>query len=118
MDDQRKDHSDPKRPAKRNRSQQLQTYNVPTDDVENTKGHRKEIYDSLISRRLFPEEQKECQKETKERRDLRYIHQHILKENKTRWKKFNMAWIDNKKVYNMVLQIWIIVSKCTRYPIK
>ena len=31
MDDHRKAHSDPKR----NCLQQLQTYNVPTDDVEN-----------------------------------------------------------------------------------
>ena len=36
MDDQKKDHPNPKRPPKRNYPQQLQTYNVPTDDVENT----------------------------------------------------------------------------------
>ena len=38
MDDQRKDHPDPKIPSKRNYPQELQTHNVPTDDVENTNG--------------------------------------------------------------------------------
>ena len=38
MDDQRKDCPDPKRLPKRNRPEQLQTHNMPTDDVENTKG--------------------------------------------------------------------------------
>ena len=35
MDDQRKDHIDPKGPKQRNFSEQLQTHNLPTDDVEN-----------------------------------------------------------------------------------
>ena len=35
MDDQRKDHSDLKRPPK-GTPQQQQTHNVPTDDEENT----------------------------------------------------------------------------------
>ena len=35
MDDQRKDHVDQKRPTQRNRSKQLPTHNLPTDDVEN-----------------------------------------------------------------------------------
>ena len=38
MDDQRKDHPDPKRLPKRSHSQQLQIHNLPTDDVENTNG--------------------------------------------------------------------------------
>ena len=38
MDDQKKDDPDPQRPPKRNCPKQLQTYNVPTDDVENTNG--------------------------------------------------------------------------------
>ena len=36
MNDQRKDHSDLKRTPRRNSSQQVQTHNVPTDEVENT----------------------------------------------------------------------------------
>ena len=35
MDDQRKDHIDTKRPKQRNHPKQLQTYNLPTNDVEN-----------------------------------------------------------------------------------
>ena len=35
MDDQRKDHIDPKGPKQRNRSKQLQTHSLPTDDVQN-----------------------------------------------------------------------------------
>ena len=36
LDDQRKDHFDPKGPKQRNCSKQLQNHNLPTDDVENT----------------------------------------------------------------------------------
>ena len=36
MDDQRKNHIDPKRPPQRNCSEQLCTNNLPIDDVENT----------------------------------------------------------------------------------
>ena len=35
MDDQRKDHIDPKGPTQMNRPKQLQTHNLPTDEVEN-----------------------------------------------------------------------------------
>ena len=35
MDDQRKDHIDPKGSKQRNRLKQLQTHNLPTNDVEN-----------------------------------------------------------------------------------
>ena len=34
----KKDHPDPKRLPKKNRLQQLQTYNVPTYDMKNTNG--------------------------------------------------------------------------------
>ena len=33
-----KDHPDPKRPLKKNRHKQIQTHNMPTDDMENTNG--------------------------------------------------------------------------------
>ena len=36
------------------------------------------------------------------------ITQHIFKESKLRWKKLAMVWIDYWKVYDMVLQSWII----------
>ena len=38
MDDQREDHFNLKRPPQRNCPKQLQTHNMPTDDVENTYG--------------------------------------------------------------------------------
>ena len=38
MDDQREDHSNPKRPSQRNFPNQLLNHNEPTDDVENTNG--------------------------------------------------------------------------------
>ena len=41
MDEPRKDHIDPKGPKKRNCPKQLQTYNLPTDDVENISGINK-----------------------------------------------------------------------------
>ena len=35
MDDQRKDHINPKEPKQKKRPEQLQTHNLPIDDVEN-----------------------------------------------------------------------------------
>ena len=58
-------------------------------------------YNSLISRGIFPDEQKGCRKKTRGTEELLYINQHILNESKTRRKNLAMAWIDNKK-----LTIW------------
>ena len=69
---------------------------------------REEIYYLLTSRRLFPEEQKRCRKESRDTGELLYIDQHILNESKTRLKSIAMAWIDNKKAYDMFPQRWII----------
>ena len=41
MDDQRKDHINPKGPKQRNCSKQLQTNNLPTNEVENTNSTNK-----------------------------------------------------------------------------
>ena len=38
IEDKRKDHPDEKRKPKGNRPLQLQTHNMPTDDVENING--------------------------------------------------------------------------------
>ena len=59
MDDQKKEHIDPKWHPQRSHSKRLQTHYVPTYNVENTKGTNKV---SLTSYRLFPEEQKGCYK--------------------------------------------------------
>ena len=69
---------------------------------------REEIYYSFVSRRRFPEEQKECYKVTKGTGDLQSIDQNILKESKTRRHNVAMVRIDNKKAYDMVPQSWII----------
>ena len=68
---------------------------------------REEIYYSLTSHRLFPEEQKRC-KGSRGKAELLYIDQHIVNESKTRRKNQAMAWIDYKKAYDMVPQSWII----------
>ena len=69
---------------------------------------KEEIYYSLTSSGLFPEEQKGCCKESRDTEELLYIDQHILDESQTRRKNQAMAWIDYKKAYDMVSQSWII----------
>ena len=68
------------------------------------------IYYSLISRSLFPDEQKGCCKGPRGTAVLLYIDQHILNESRTKRKNLAMAWIDNKKAYDMVPHSWIINS--------
>ena len=79
MDDQSKDHDDPEELTQRNRPKQLQTHNLPTEDVEsiNRTNKRKDLL-LAISRGLFPEELKEYRKWFIGTRELLYIEQHIL----------------------------------------
>ena len=76
---------------------------------------REESYSSLTRCVLFREEQKGCCKGSRGTGELLYIDQHILKESKIGWKNQAMAWIDNKKAYDMVLQTWTI--NCFMYKI-
>ena len=69
---------------------------------------REEIYYSLTRSGLFPEEQKGCCIGSRGRAELLNIDQHILNESKTRRKNLAMAWIDYKKVYDMVPHSLII----------
>ena len=69
---------------------------------------REEIYYSITSRSLFPEEQKGCRKGSRGTVELLYIDQHILSESKTRRKNLAMAWSNYKKAYVLVSQSWII----------
>ena len=71
---------------------------------------REEIYYSLTSRGLFPDEQKGCCKGSRGTAELLYIDQHIPDESKTRRKNRAMAWINYKKAYDMVPHCWIINS--------
>ena len=56
---------------------------------------REEIYFSLTSCGLFPEEIEGCYKGSRGSGEL-YIDQHILNESKTRRQNLAMAWIDYK----------------------
>ena len=71
---------------------------------------REKIYNSLISRRIFPDEQKGCCKRNRGTEELLYIDQHILNESKTRRKNLAMALIHykKKKAHDMVPQSWIL----------
>ena len=108
MDDQRKDHTDTKRPPKRNHPKQLQTNNVPTYDVENTNSTNKGRELLLANKsQIFPGEQKGCHKGSKSAGELLYIDQHIFNESKTRRKNL-WPGLTKKKAYNVVPQSWII----------
>ena len=77
MDDQKKDHINSKGPKQKNRSKQLQTHNLSTDDEENINSTNKGK-DLLESRRLFLEEQKGCRKGSRGTAELLHTDQHIL----------------------------------------
>ena len=68
----------------------------------------KKIYFWLISHGLFPEEQKGCRKGIRRLGGLLFIDQHIIMDSQTRRKNVDMAWIDNKQIYDMVTQSLII----------
>ena len=80
---------------------------------------RENIYYSLPSRGVFPEEQKGCRKGFEGTRELLYIDQHILNESKTKRKNLALAWIEYTKAYDVVPESWIInCLKCTKYQMK
>ena len=109
MDDQRKDHIDWKDPRKGPAPKQLQIHDVPTYDAENTKAQiKEEIYFLQTNHGLFLKEQKGCHKGSRGTWELLYIDQYILNDSKTWRKNLFMAWIDYKKVYDMILPSWII----------
>ena len=67
-----------------------------------------QIYAHLDQEKLLPEEQKACRKGSRGTNDLFYIDRAVIKEVKSRNKNLAMAWIDYKKVYDMVPHSWII----------
>ena len=82
---------------------------MPSDVVENTNCTiKEEIYNTLISNRLFPEKQKRCRKETRVTGELIYINQNLLTESKTKQKNSAIALSDYKKACDMVHHSWII----------
>ena len=101
QDDQRKDYINPKGLKERNCLKQLQTDNLPTNDVENINSTNKwrdlllTIKPQIVPWRTESLVQK-------------IIDQHIVNESKTRRKNLAMAWIDHKKAYDIFPQSLII----------
>ena len=62
----------------------------------------REIYNSLISRRIFSEEQKGWRKRNRGTEELLCIDQYILIDSRKRRKNLVMAWIDYKMTYDMI----------------
>ena len=111
MDDKRIGPTDAKRPPQKKETAlpKLQTPNAPTDDVKNTNSTN-EGGDLQFDNnpRTIPQYQNGCCKLTVGTRESLYIDQRILKESKTKQKNLAIAWIDNKKAYDLVPQSWII----------
>ena len=110
MDDQRKTNlilKDPKRNTQNNYRPitcLLMMWQTSTAEII-------DIYNSLISCRLFYEEQKIYLKGTRGIGDLRYIDQNIPKDRKMRCKNLAIVYIDNKKAYDTISQSLIKASK-------
>ena len=66
-----------------------------------------QIYTHLDQEKLLPEEQKGCRKGSRGTNDPFYIDRAVIKEVMSRNKNLAMAWIDYKKVYDMVPHSWI-----------
>ena len=95
MDGQRKNQPDPERLLKRNYTNNYRLITcLPMVGKILMAQIREEIFYSLISRKLFPKEQKGSYKGRSETGDLLYIDQHIFKESKTRRKNVAMVSID------------------------
>ena len=98
MNDQKEDHSDPESPHK------LTVTNVyrpimclPMILKILTAQIREEIYYSLINHRLLPKEQRTCRGRTIRARELLYVDEPILNNNKTRGENVATAWFDYKR---------------------
>ena len=103
----------------RNHPKQLWTYNVPNDDVEIlTAEIREEIYNSLISSRLFPEVQKTCRKGSRRSVDLPCMDQHILKLNETVKSVYDLDWQQKRLMVLSLKTGQYTVSKYWKYLTK
>ena len=109
MDEQRKDHSNPKTLLKGTAITNYRSITcLPMMWKILMAQIREQIYDLLISHKIFPNRQKGYHKRTRGTEELLYIDQHILNKSKTRWKNSVMALIEDKKAYNMVPQCWVL----------
>ena len=71
-----------------------------------------EMYEFLEEKDLLPQEQKGGRKKCRGTADQLYIDQMVLKEVKRRKINVAMAWVDYKKVYDMVPHSWL--EECFR----
>ena len=67
-----------------------------------------QIYAHLDQEKLLPEEQKGCRKDSRRTNDLLCIDRAVFKVIRSRNKNLAVAWIDYKKVDDMVPPSWII----------
>ena len=72
---------------------------------ENTSGTNKGRY-LLLDNKLW--ERERLRQKSRGTGELLYIDQHIFNMSKTRRKNLDMAWVDNKKAYDMVLESCVI----------
>ena len=66
------------------------------------------IYDHLEAEQLFPEEQKGCRKGSRGTKEHLLVDKMVMRNCKRRKTNLVMAWIDNKKAYDMVPHSWIL----------
>ena len=66
------------------------------------------VYMFLDENEMLPEEQKGCKRNSRGKKDQLLVDKTILADCKKRNKNLMMAWIDNKKAYDMVPHSWII----------
>ena len=106
MDDQRKKKTSwSRRTPQKNNPKQLQTHNVPNSYLENANGTNKKGDIWFVNMpRLVPWGIESMPRVKQRHRRELYIDQHILNERRKRRKMQAMAWIDNKKAYDMIPQ--------------
>ena len=66
-----------------------------------------EMYNFLEGEELLPEEQKGCRKKSRGTNDQLFIDKTVMEEVMQRKRNVAMAWVDYKKVYDMVPHSWI-----------
>ena len=66
------------------------------------------VYAYLSEKKVLPDEQKGCRKDSRGTKDQLLIDKQILKHCKKHQRSLAVGWIDYKKAYDMVLHRWMI----------
>ena len=66
------------------------------------------VYAHLSEKKVLPNEQKGCGKDSQGMKDQLLIDKQILKHCKKHQQSLAMGWIDYKKAYDIVLHYWMI----------